>query len=409
MRRPLGQIRLLLLLLFMIPVLLFGDYQYHTVKKGDTLYALGKKYGVSVDQIKRLNKMSSDNLSIGQKLRIKETPAPKPKPKPKPKPQPEQPPAINIAPPPAPAAVAELPAPQSQASEPTPEPVSLSSLPDEYYHTVQPGEGAYRISQNYNIKTEDFFRWNGKEKWDDFVIHPGDKLIIKDPSAYLAVQAAAHKPAEPKTPVQPQTEAKPDTVVIIKTYTVRPKDTLYSISKANSMTVDELKRLNNLSSNDIWVGQVLYLAGTPPAGGTQAQSPALTSANLESEEVIRTDLHSPCQGKVTSEFGIRNGKPHKGIDIAAKSGTPVYAVLDGVVVFSGAQGNYGNVVVVEHPDFVMTVYAHNERNLVSVNDTVKKGQQIALMGSTGNASGSHLHFEYRIKGKAINPRKVLSL
>jgi len=79
------------------------------------------------------------------------------------------------------------------------------------------------------------------------------------------------------------------------------------------------------------------------------------------------------------------------------------------VVFAGVQGNYGNVIVIEHPDFVMTVYAHNDANLVKVNDSVKRGQIIAHLGSTGNATGPHLHFEYRIKGKAINPRKVLSL
>ncbi|MGC9361975.1 MAG: M23 family metallopeptidase, partial [Candidatus Syntrophosphaera sp.] len=91
------------------------------------------------------------------------------------------------------------------------------------------------------------------------------------------------------------------------------------------------------------------------------------------------------------------------------AGTPVKAVLDGVVVFSGVQGGYGNVVVLEHPDFVMTVYAHNEKNLVKVDDEVKQGDEIATMGSTGQTTGSHLHFEYRLKGKAINPRKVLPL
>ncbi len=117
----------------------------------------------------------------------------------------------------------------------------------------------------------------------------------------------------------------------------------------------------------------------------------------------------PVEGKILSEYGLRNGRPHKGIDLGAKSGTPIFAVLDGTVVYSGVQGAYGNVVVLEHPDFVMTVYAHNEKNLVAVGDTVQKGQQIAMVGSTGNATGSHLHFEYRIKGKAINPRKVLPL
>ena len=117
----------------------------------------------------------------------------------------------------------------------------------------------------------------------------------------------------------------------------------------------------------------------------------------------------PVDGKVWSEYGLRNGRPHKGIDIGAKQGTPIYAVLDGTVVYSGVQGAYGNVVVVEHPDFVMTVYAHNEKNLVSVNEKVKQGQQIATVGATGNARGAHVRFEYRLKGKAINPRKVLPL
>jgi murein DD-endopeptidase MepM/ murein hydrolase activator NlpD len=115
----------------------------------------------------------------------------------------------------------------------------------------------------------------------------------------------------------------------------------------------------------------------------------------------------PTEGKVTSEFGLRHGRPHKGIDIANKTGTPIYAVMDGVVLFSGRQNGYGSVIIVEHPDFIMTVYAHNEINLVREGDKVLQGQQIATMGATGNATGPHLHFEYRIKGNAINPRKVL--
>jgi len=174
------------------------------------------------------------------------------------------------------------------------------------------------------------------------------------------------------------------------------------------MTVEELMQLNNLTSPDIKVGQKLYLSGKPRPEITTPPE-VLTEEEIMKREKIRTDLIMPVEGKVISEYGLRNGRPHKGIDLGAKAGTPIYAVLDGTVVYSGVQGSYGNVIVIEHPDFVMTVYAHNEKNLVNVNDVVKQSQQIGTVGSTGNAQGTHLHFEYRLKGKAINPRKVLPL
>lgn len=416
---------LLLMLLFLLPVLLFADFEYHSVKQGDTLYGLGKRYGVSVAQIKQLNNLSSDNLSIGQKLKIKEKPKPKPAPKPKPvapvetKPATPAPVTITTPPPPTPApqVAAADPKPETPVANPAPATITAPAeeLPKEFYHIVQAGENPFRISQNYGISTKDYFLWNGKQSWDEFDIHPGHKIIIKDPSLAKPIARTETAPVTQPEPVASLTPSTPvavairDTVVINKTYTVKPKDTLFSISKANNMTVDEIKRINNLSSNDIKIGQILYLAGTPPSGAPRQSTPPRTEAELEAKDVLRTDLFTPVQGKVVSEFGIRNGKPHKGLDISAKTGTPIYSALDGVVVFSGVQGNYGNVIVVEHPDFVMTVYAHNDQNLVSVNDTVKRGQMIAYIGSTGNATGPHLHFEYRIKGKAINPRKVLSL
>ena len=395
---------MVLVLLLFLPALLFADYQYHTVKKGDTLYSLARSNGVTVDQIKELNNLTSNNLQIGQRLKIKETPAPKPKPV-----TPAQP-ASTPTPPPA----QKPPTPPESSSQPPASGSQTTNLPDDYYHIVQPSEGPYRISQDYGLSTADFFRWNNKTSWDEFIIHPGDRLIIKNPDG-LKPAAQTEEPTTPKpevgtTPAEPSTSpAQPDTIVVVKTHTVRKGDTLYNISQRYGVTVDHIKTKNSLSSNEIRVGQILYLEGTPPVSGKTPLSPSLTEADLETTEVLRTDLFIPTQGRVSSEFGIRNGKPHKGIDIAAKSGTPIHAVLDGVVVYSGPQGNYGNVIVIEHPDFVMTVYAHNERNLVNVNDKVNKGQLIAYVGSTGNASGPHLHFEYRIKGKAINPRKVLSL
>lgn len=392
----------LIFCLFLLPILLFADYQYHTVRKGDTLYALSRRYGVSISSIQKLNNMSGTNLRIGQRLKIKEIPKPKPKP-------PVTPP-VTITPDPPPAekpTPAEKPPTTADPPAVKPDPPAATGvveLPGEYYHVVKAGENPYRISQNYGLSSKDFFAWNGKSSWDEFSIHPGDKLVIKNPASHEAPVVVKEEPQQSApAPSQPAPAEEP--VVVSKTYKVKKGDTLYSISKAHGVTVEDLKTRNNLTSNSIFVGQTLYIVGTPSA----SPGASVTLSDLEGTQMIRDDLFTPVQGRVTSEFGLRRGRPHKGIDIAAKSGTPIYAVLDGVVVFSGVQRGYGNVIVIEHPDFVMTVYAHNDRNLVALGDEVKKGQQIAEVGNTGKSTGPHLHFEYRIKGQAINPRKVLKL
>ncbi len=102
----------------------------------------------------------------------------------------------------------------------------------------------------------------------------------------------------------------------------------------------------------------------------------------------------PARGVFTSGFGIRWGRMHKGIDIAGPIGTPIMAAATGIVSFAGwNSGGYGNLVEIEHPDGSLTRYAHNHRILVSVGQEVIQGQLIAEMGSTGNSTGPHLHFE----------------
>ncbi len=119
------------------------------------------------------------------------------------------------------------------------------------------------------------------------------------------------------------------------------------------------------------------------------------------------------KGWISSGFGPRrdpiNGKRavHEGIDIAGRSGTEVVAAAAGVVVWSGSRWGLGNAVEVNHGNGYSTLYAHNEKNLVKVGETVKKGQVIALLGSSGRSSGPHVHFEVRRNGKAVNPAKSL--
>ncbi len=113
-------------------------------------------------------------------------------------------------------------------------------------------------------------------------------------------------------------------------------------------------------------------------------------------------------GRVSSPFGRRWGRMHKGIDIGSPIGTPVYAVESGVVTRSTYQRRgYGNLIEIRHSDMYMTRYGHNSKRLVKAGQKVRKGQIIALVGSTGHSTGPHVHFEIRQNGKAINPVRYL--
>ena len=117
----------------------------------------------------------------------------------------------------------------------------------------------------------------------------------------------------------------------------------------------------------------------------------------------------PVTGKITSPFGYRihpvlkERKLHTGIDIAASSGTPVKAANAGTVIKAGAAGSYGNMVMIDHGGGIVTLYAHNSRIAVSTGTQVQKGQVISYVGSTGRATGPHLHFEVRVNGDYKNP------
>jgi murein DD-endopeptidase MepM/ murein hydrolase activator NlpD len=111
---------------------------------------------------------------------------------------------------------------------------------------------------------------------------------------------------------------------------------------------------------------------------------------------------------VSSEFGERWGKMHKGMDMAADVGEPIFAIADGEVIYAGdGLRGYGNVVILRHDRKTSSIYAHNSELKVKQGDQVKQGTLIALLGSTGHSTGPHVHFEIRDGDSAVNPRSVL--
>lgn len=143
-------------------------------------------------------------------------------------------------------------------------------------------------------------------------------------------------------------------------------------------------------------------AGSSSSGGQPAAPPA-----SRDKAVGGGGWTWPASGPVTSEFGYRWGRTHAGLDIGAPNGAPIWAAAAGTVSYAASMSGYGNMILIDHGGGVVTAYAHQSAILVSPGTRVAAGQQIGRVGSTGNSTGPHLHFEVRVGGGARNPRGYL--
>jgi murein DD-endopeptidase MepM/ murein hydrolase activator NlpD len=186
------------------------------------------------------------------------------------------------------------------------------------------------------------------------------------------------------------TEDSAVTAVPIKNpieYKVQSGDTVWGLAHRFDTEVSAIMEANGLIvPEELLAGQVLIISSN-----SQAQS-----------------LFKPVEGIVSSVFGMRNGRMHEGIDIAAEEDKSIYAVDDGLVVFSGPRGDYGNTVILKHQGRLRTLYAHTSHLLVKQGEHVLKGQEIALIGSTGHSTGSHLHLEFLFDGNPVNPAQYIA-
>ena len=183
-------------------------------------------------------------------------------------------------------------------------------------------------------------------------------------------------------------------------------------TEAHQAALRGLARINRIrDAAQIYTGQRIFIPGatrqlpveiikpiepTPPV-----PSPPLT-ADPGTERFLW-----PVNGTVNSGFGARGLNFHDGVDIAAPEGTPIRAIEHGEVIFSDQLRGYGNIVIVRHGGGFVSVYAHNQNNLVSEGQTVSRGDIIARVGSTGRVSGPHLHFEIRKNNAAQDPLRYL--
>ena len=182
-------------------------------------------------------------------------------------------------------------------------------------------------------------------------------------------------------------------------------DSLQSLARRAGVPAEDIAEVNGLRGpEDVVPGRLIFVLspGAPravdelPAAAIRAGTPALRWP-LESVRLI-----------VSSPFGVRDGRPHEGIDLAAPTGTPVFAAADGGVAYAGnGIRGYGNIVVLRHASDLLTVYAHNSVVLVTRGQPVRAGDRIALVGQSGRATGPHLHFEVRVGEIPRNPLALL--
>lgn len=166
-------------------------------------------------------------------------------------------------------------------------------------------------------------------------------------------------------------------------------ETLWSIARQYALDVETVIGANpHLNARRLPVGAAVIL----PPGSSIRRSAA---------------WQWPLRGRITSRFGPRNGRMHKGLDIAAPAGSSVRAAAAGRVIFAGWCGGFGLLVVLAHPNGWRTYYAHNARLTVSPGQRVSAGEKLADVGATGHATGIHLHFEVVTTKGHTDPLNVL--
>ena len=194
-------------------------------------------------------------------------------------------------------------------------------------------------------------------------------------------------------------------------HTVGRGETLWRICQTYGVDMQEVAELNNIKDpTEIRAGKRIFIPGVRRTRKVEPYTLTDNTAGKYDEKyddkiVYEKNRFSwPLSGEIISEYGMRDGTHHDGIDIKAPEGSPVKAAGSGKVVFSeeGMRG-YGNIIILKHSDDFFTVYAHNKENLVKNGDDVTKGDVIAEVGDTGNASVCHLHFEVRQGKKVRNP------
>jgi murein DD-endopeptidase MepM/ murein hydrolase activator NlpD len=268
------------------------------------------------------------------------------------------------------------------------------------------------------------------------------------PAERLAVLPQGTRISDKPTGQQASAPAAKTSATAGSVYTVQAGDTLSGIARRMGTTTSEIKQINGIDGGLIRIGQKLTIPGagarqavaaaklpegvdpivtgsaSKPARTTEGTNVAGYTPPAKADKVIEDSIEQaaaapdatgigrmrwPARGRVITAFGGQSGgKKNDGIDIAVPEGTPVKAAENGVVIYAGdGLKDFGNTVLVRHEDGLVTVYGHASEITVERGDTVRRGQEIARSGLSGNADAPKLHFEVRKNSTPVDPAKYL--
>jgi LysM repeat protein len=182
---------------------------------------------------------------------------------------------------------------------------------------------------------------------------------------------------------------------LIARYLIQSGDTIDGLCRTFGLALWQIYRLNpGIENRNPDPGRGLFVPGKP--------APVLKRLAPKSGRAPLLGLIRPVRGLLSSRFGPRWGRNHNGIDLAAPTGQPVYAAADGRIRYADWRGSYGRLIIVNHGEYA-TYYGHLSKIMVKPGENVARGQTIGLVGATGRAFGSHLHFEIERSGVKLNP------
>jgi murein DD-endopeptidase MepM/ murein hydrolase activator NlpD len=194
-------------------------------------------------------------------------------------------------------------------------------------------------------------------------------------------------------------------------HVVERHQTLYRICKTYGVDIHEVASINGITDHSkIETGQRIFIPGAKKVLKVEIVIDDVVAEQAETERgrpktvYRKMDFIWPVEGRLGDSFEGNERKRHQGIDISTFLGASIKASGGGTVIYSGNTiKGYGNMVILRHSEEFVTVYAHNQMNLVEEGVWVEKGQIIGRVGQTGNATGPHLHFEIRRNNRAVNP------
>ncbi|KJS48629.1 MAG: metalloendopeptidase [Peptococcaceae bacterium BRH_c23] len=266
-------------------------------------------------------------------------------------------------------------------------------------YTVQANDSWWLIARKNDMKTKEVLASNPGTT-EDTILKLGQKIVLDKVTPYITVVSKGVRTETETIPFEVVT--KTNTSLTSGQSTVKQagsdgkKEVQYSYVQKNdkvvSQTVQDEKVLKEAVSQVIEKGP---------------QRTNVAVAYSRGSGSITSGLVWPLRGRITSYYGYRGSEFHTGLDIDGDKGDPFVASGSGTVVSAGWNGNYGNTILLDHGNGVMTRYAHASKLLVSAGNSVSKGQTIGLVGSTGRSSGSHLHLEVIINGSHVNPTGYL--